>query len=76
MRDEVGLKIHLGAKDVQDEWHEIERKWKKFSDDADVKLKQFSDDAELAESGQDVMSALDLLGSELKTAYQRIRKAL
>jgi hypothetical protein len=64
-RDELKLKIHLAAKEMQDEWHETEKKWEKFSHDA-----------KLQESGKDVLSALEILGSELKSAYSRIRKAL
>lgn len=64
-RDELRLKIHLATKDVQDEWHEAEKKWEKFSHDA-----------KLHESGKDVLAALDILGSELKTAYVRIKKSL
>ena len=30
LRDETRLKIHLGSKDLQDEWHELEEKWEKF----------------------------------------------
>lgn len=79
LHDEIKLKIHLGAKEAQDEWHEIEEKWKKFVSDAkssEQKLESFAKDAELSESGKDIISALELVGSELKTAYQRIRKAL
>ena len=30
LHDEIKLKIHLGAKEAQDEWHEIEEKWKEL----------------------------------------------
>lgn len=79
LHDEIKLKIHLGAKEAQDEWHEIEKKWKKFANDvkgSEQKLENFAKDAELSESGKDITSALELVGSELKAAYQRIRKAL
>jgi len=29
-RDENRLKIHLGSKEVQDEWSEIEQRWTPF----------------------------------------------
>lgn len=65
LRDEVKLKLHLGSKDVQDEWHEAEEKWK-----------HFSRDAALDQSGKSVGAAFENLGAELKAAYQRINKAL
>ncbi|MFA7276266.1 MAG: hypothetical protein WC043_05640 [Pseudobdellovibrionaceae bacterium] len=65
LRDEVKLKWHLGSKDVQDEWHAAEEKWK-----------HFSRDAALDESGKNVSAAFEKLGAELKAAYQRINKAL
>ncbi len=64
-RDELRLKIHLAAKDAQDEWHEAEKKWE-----------QFARDAKLHESGKDVLAALGALGTELKTAYVRIKESL
>jgi len=64
-RDELRVKINLATKDVQDEWHEAEEKWEKFSHDA-----------RLHESGKDVLAALEILGSELKIAYTRIQKSL
>ena len=65
LRDETRLKIHLGSKELQDEWHELEEKWEKFYKDAD-----------LAKSGQDIKSALGIVGEELKNAYKRIKAAL
>lgn len=64
-RDEIKLKIHLGSKDVQDEWGELEKRWSSFESKA-----------ELDRSAQDVGDAVKILGSELKDAFQRIRKAL
>lgn len=65
LRDEMRLKIHLGSKDLQDEWHELEEKWEKFYKDAD-----------LAKSGKDITSAFGIVGEELKNAYKRIKGAL
>lgn len=64
-RDEIKLKIHLGSKDVQDEWNELEKRWSTFEGKA-----------ELDRSTRDVGDAVKILGSELKDAFQRIRKAL
>lgn len=65
LRDEAKVKLHLGSKDVQDEFHVAEEKWKKFSRDA-----------ELAKSSDDLKAAAQILGAELKAAYQRIIKAV
>ncbi|MEM7123933.1 MAG: hypothetical protein AAF563_21840 [Pseudomonadota bacterium] len=64
-RDELALKIHLGSKDAQDEWDELEKKWSAFQNDA-----------ELNESGKAIGGAIDQLGSELEKAYERLKKAL
>jgi hypothetical protein len=64
-RDEIKLKIHLGSKELQDEWSELEKRW-----DA------FESRAELDRSARDVGDALKILGSELRDAYHRVRKAL
>ncbi|NIX76374.1 hypothetical protein [Microvirga terricola] len=64
-RDEIKLKIHLGSKDAQDEWAELERRWATFENKA-----------ELERSAKDVSDAVKILGSELKDAFQRVRKAL
>lgn len=64
-RDEARLKIHLASKDLQDEWHELEKRWTNFETKAQIDR-----------SAKDVGAALSILGSELKTAYQRLSKAL
>lgn len=64
-RDEIALKVHLGSRDVQDEWARLEQRWKEF----EVK-------ARLDRSAKDVGAAAEMLGSELKSAYARIRQAL
>jgi len=64
-RDEIRLKIHLASKDLQQEWSELEEHWKTFESKA-----------ELDRSAKDVSDAVLILGSELKDAYLRIRRAL
>ena len=64
-RDELALQIHLGSKEAQAEWDELEKKWRKFQTDA-----------RLDESGKGIGAALDQLGRELGNAYERLRKAL
>ena len=64
-RDEIVLKIHLGSKDLQDEWSAVEQRWH-----------EFEGKAELGRSAQDLSAAARILAAELKTAYARIGKAL
>jgi len=65
LRDEARVKAHLGAMEAQDEWRKLETKWENF--EARAKLDR---------SAKDVGAALGLLASELKTAYERIAKAV
>ncbi|MEP1934558.1 MAG: hypothetical protein ABJJ37_25070 [Roseibium sp.] len=64
-RDEVKLKIHLGSKELQDEWNELEGKWN-----------DFESKAKLGESADNVGEAASMLGSELATAFKKIKSAL
>ncbi len=64
-RDEIALKIHLGSKELQDEWKELEGKWQDFSHRAD-----------LDDSMDRIKDAVGDLGSELKEGFLRIKKAL
>lgn len=64
-RDEIRLKIHLGSKDLQDQWADLETRWKRFEARA-----------QLGRTAEDVTDAVRILGSELKEGYERLRKAL
>ena len=64
-RDELRLKIHLGSKEAQDEWQDLEKK-----------MQDFSSRAELGKTGEGLGEALGQLGNELKRGYQRIRDAI
>jgi hypothetical protein len=64
-RDEIKLKIHLGSRDIQDEWSELEQRWRSFESRA-----------ELDKSARDVGDAVKILASELKDAFAKVRKAL
>ncbi len=63
--DEISLKIHLGSRDLQDDWSRLEQRWKDFEAKAQIRR-----------STEDLGVAAELLGSELKNAYARIRNAL
>lgn len=65
LRDELELKIHLGSRDAQEEWHRLEERWNEFSAKARVD-----------ESAEGISSALRLLKDELVRGYERVRKAL
>jgi len=64
-RDELRVRIHLASRELQDEWQELEQK-----------MEDFSRRARLKESGSAVSKALGVLGTELKSGYQRIHRAL
>ncbi len=64
-RDELKLKVHLASKDVNDDWQDLEKK-----------LKRFSEKAELRRSGEGLSVAMQSLGKELKDGYERVRRAL
>ncbi len=65
LRDEIKLKMHLASMDAKEEWGDLEKKW----DD-------FNARAGLAQSGEEIGDALDLLGDELKRAFVRFKNAL
>ena len=69
-RDELALQVHLGKKEVQQEWESLEQK---FSD-----LNQRYDPVKDAveETGEEIWDALKSVGEELKEGFHRIRKAL
>jgi vacuolar-type H+-ATPase subunit D/Vma8 len=64
-RDELRVRIHLASRELQDEWQELEQK-----------MEDFSRRARLKESGAAVSKALGTLGTELKSGYHRIHRAL
>jgi len=65
LRDELELKIHLGSKEAQQDWEQLEAKWNKLSAQAG-----------LDKSAEGISSALDLLKDELAQGYERLKKAL
>lgn len=69
-RDELAVQIHLGKKEAQEEWQRLEKKWQELR----ARSKPVMDAVE--ESGEEVGSALELVGEELKKGYRRIKKLL
>jgi hypothetical protein len=64
-RDELALQIHLGSKEAQAQWSDLEKKWD-----------QFSADARLGESATEIGTAAKELGKELLAGYENIKKAI
>jgi uncharacterized protein involved in exopolysaccharide biosynthesis len=71
-RDELRVRIHLGSREVRDEWEELEQKMNELS----ARSKQFAEDARIRETGTGMADALKQLGHEIKLGYERIREAL
>ena len=65
LRDDLALRIHLGSKDLQDAWENLEARWH-----------QFHSHAELDKTASGIGTAGELLAAELKAGYERIKKAL
>ncbi|MGI9371474.1 MAG: hypothetical protein ACR2OJ_03185 [Hyphomicrobiales bacterium] len=64
-RDEIKLKIHLGSKELQEEWDELEKKY----DDA-------VDNMKLDQTAEDIGAAGELMIDELKKGFERIKAAV
>jgi hypothetical protein len=69
-RDELRVRLHLGAADARQEWEQLEEKWSQF----ETKARQVG--AATAEVSKDVATAAEQLGQQLKAGYERIRKSL
>ena len=65
MRDEVALKIHLGTKDMKDQWGDLEKKY----DETVSKMK-------IDETAGGISAAGELMLDEIQKGYQRIKSAL
>ncbi len=65
VRDELALQMHLGSKEAQAEWGELEGKFK-----------ELMARAEIDQSVDEIEDAMTTLGRRLKTGYERLAKAL
>lgn len=69
-RDELRLKLHLGGQELRDEWEKLDDRFAELS-------RRYQPVKEaVEESADDVWEALQLLGSEIKEGFARIRKSL
>jgi len=69
-RDELGLQIHLGATEAKEEFDEAMQKLDKMSSE----FEPVKDAAE--ESAENVLASLKLVGEEVMTSFDRIKKSL
>jgi arabinogalactan endo-1,4-beta-galactosidase len=69
-RDELAVKIHLGAAEAKEEFASAQEKLDKMTAEYDP----IKDAVE--ESASNVFSALQLVGEEVKSSFDRIRKTL
>jgi hypothetical protein len=70
-RDELALKMHLGRKDLADEWSRLEGKWKEFKTVKGPPMREAA-----AQTAEGVRAAMELAAEELKKGYDKIRKML
>lgn len=64
-RDELEVQARLGSMEAKQQWEELEKQWNEFASKAEVE-----------KTAEDVSSALDILGGELKKGYERLKNAL
>ena len=69
-RDELKLKVHLGKKELQVEWQELDDKLDALNHRYDP-LKHA-----VGETAEDVWDSLKLVGCEILEGFHRIRKSL
>lgn len=70
LRDELEVKLHLGAAEARDEWEELEAKIGPFKE----KVEKMADAAE--DTAEGVLEAASLAGDELVKGYERIRSLI
>lgn len=69
-RDELALKIHLGKAEAKQEWAKVEEKIHELSEKYKPVL------GAVEETGEGVLSALELAAQEVKKGLDRVRKLL
>lgn len=69
-RDEIALKIHLGEMEAKEEFEKAKGKLDQMVDD----FEPVKDAA--AESAQNILSSLKLVGEEVMSSFDRIYKSL
>lgn len=69
-RDELAVKIHLGKAEAKQEWERVEKRLRELSEE----YRPVVDAA--SETGQGVLTALELAAQEVKNGLERVRKLL
>ena len=69
-RDELALQIHLGSMEAKEEYENAKEKLDQMTRDYDP-LKEA-----VEESASNVYSAIRLVGDEVMTSFERVRKSL
>ena len=68
LRDEARVQVNLAKKDAEDEWAELEERWKK------AKVERERVGQIVGETAKGARSAAELALEELRKGYERIRK--
>ncbi|NJA06678.1 hypothetical protein ACQE3E_03970 [Methylomonas sp. MED-D] len=69
-RESLQLKLHLASMDAKDEFAEAEQLWQQFKS----KASEIADES--IETSEDYIAKAQVVGEELKAAYQRISQRL
>jgi CBS domain-containing protein len=70
LRDELRVQIHLGKAEALDVWNDLEKRWSEL----EGKAKLLADRA--GEPLEDIAAAADLVATEVREGYRRIRDLL
>jgi hypothetical protein len=70
MRDEIRVQLHLGKMEAQEMWEDLEKRW----EHAEAKLKVVADTA--SEAAEDIGEATEMVLSEVKDGYIKLRDLL
>jgi uncharacterized alpha-E superfamily protein len=65
LRDEAKVQAHLGSMEARQEWDELETKWNHFVAEAG-----------LHKSAESLAKAVGNVGKKLRSAYQRLARAV
>jgi hypothetical protein len=69
-RDEIKVRAHLLGMEAAEEWRAVEKKYEQLRG----KMKKAAEAAEASSGG--VKAAVDLLATEIKATFSRIKKSL
>ena len=70
VRDELRVRIHLGAAEVRDLWESAEKSWGHL----EGRVKVLAEATQ--ESVEDVGAAIDVLAEEIRNGYEHVRRML